>query len=384
MTSPDLAIVGGGLAGGLIALALAARRPDLSIALIEQGETFGGNHLWSFFGSDVADADRWLVAPLVGHAWPGHDVRFDGFARTLPQSYNSISSEALDRALQAALPPESRLTGRAVDLLTPTSVRFADGTTLATKGVIDARGSGDLTKLDLGWQKFVGQTLELASPHGLTRPIIMDATVDQSDGYRFVYVLPLGPRTLFVEDTYYHADPALDVPLLQSRIAAYAAAQGWQVAGVGRTETGVLPVCMGGDFASYWRGDGAGVARAGIAGGFFHAMTGYSLVEAVRVAQRVAALPDLSGAALHRDLHAAARAHWDGGAFYRLLARLLFRAADPAERHRILARFYRLDPARIDRFYAGGSTLGDKLRILSGKPPVPLGRAIAALGARTA
>ena len=33
----------------------------------------------------------------------------------------------------------------------------------------------------------------------------------------------------------------------------------------------------------------------------------------------------------------------------------------------------------IERFYAAGSTLGDKARILSGKPPVPLGAALTCL-----
>ena len=66
----DLAIVGGGLAGGLIALALAARRPDLSIRVVEAGDVLGGNHLWSFFDADVSREDRWLLTPLVCHAWP--------------------------------------------------------------------------------------------------------------------------------------------------------------------------------------------------------------------------------------------------------------------------------------------------------------------------
>jgi lycopene beta-cyclase len=61
---------------------------------------------------------------------------------------------------------------------------------------------------------------------------------------------------------------------------------------------------------------------------------------------------------------------------------MLFRAADPAERYRVLEHFYRLDPALIERFYAARSTMADKLRILSGRPPVPIGRALAAMWAR--
>lgn len=380
--APDILIVGGGLAGGLIALALAARRPEVRVAIVEGGETFGGNHLWSCFGSDIAEAHRWLVAPLVSHAWDGHDVRFADHARRLTQSYQSIESERLDAALRAALPAEALVTGAEAAVVTPDSVRLADGRTLAAKGVIDARGAGDLSALRLGYQKFMGQRLDLAAPHGLVRPVIMDASVDQADGYRFVYVLPFGPRSVFVEDTYYSDGADLDLPGLGARIADYAAAQGWQIEGVGRTETGVLPVCMGGDFERYWRDASPGVAKVGIRGGFFHAMTGYSLVEAVRVAIAVAEMPDLSGPALHAGLHRMAERHWRGQAYYRLLARLLFDAAEPAERHWVLSRFYRLDPGLIDRFYAGRSTICDKLRIMMGKPPVPLGRAIATLGAR--
>ena len=66
-THCDVAIVGGGLSGSLIALALARKHPGLDVRLIEGTDRIGGNHLWSFFTRDVAPADRWLVAPLVGH-----------------------------------------------------------------------------------------------------------------------------------------------------------------------------------------------------------------------------------------------------------------------------------------------------------------------------
>jgi lycopene beta-cyclase len=62
-------------------------------------------------------------------------------------------------------------------------------------------------------------------------PIVMDATVEQHDGYRFVYCLPFSPTELFVEDTYYSDGPEIDRDLLRDRIGDYAAAQGWQIAG---------------------------------------------------------------------------------------------------------------------------------------------------------
>ncbi|MGE3747495.1 MAG: lycopene cyclase family protein, partial [Sphingomonadaceae bacterium] len=55
------------------------------------------------------------------------------------------------------------------------------------------------------------------------------------------------------------------------------------------------------------------------------------------------------------------------------------RAAHPPQRWKLLDHFYRKDRALIRRFYAARSTLSDKIRLLSGKPPVPLGRAAGSL-----
>jgi lycopene beta-cyclase len=376
----DLAIAGGGLAGGLIALALRARRPELRVVVIEAGACAGGNHFWSCFAGDVGPADRWLIEPLIAHSWSGHDIRFPGQKRALQTPYASLTSARLDAALKTALPPGDLMLGTHVASLAPDAVTLGDGQVIRARAVIDARGPGDMRALDLGYQKFVGLHWRCAAPHGLARPIIMDACVDQAEGYRFVYVLPVSATELFIEDTYYSDGPELDVAGLQRRIAVYAARQGWDGAAGERIETGVLPVCMGGSLRHLWAAESPGVAKAGLRGGFFHALTGYSLPDAVRVALAIAQMRDLAGAPLHDALRGMARAHWRGQAFYRLLALMLFRAAEPAERWRVLARFYRLDPALIDRFYAGRSSLLDRLRILSGKPPVPIRSAIEALG----
>ncbi|MDX3898907.1 MAG: lycopene beta-cyclase CrtY [Sphingobium sp.] len=373
--SCDLAIVGGGLAGGLIALALAERRPDVRLLLIEQGAMFGGNHLWSFFDGDVPDADRWLVDPLVGHRWDkGHEVRFPAYRRTLATPYNSMPSSRLDARLRAVL-GERAIDSATVRALAPTSVTLADGRTIAARAVIDARGAGDLSALRCGWQKFVGAALRLDGPHGLDRPVIMDATVDQIDGYRFVYLLPFDTRTIFVEDTYYSDSPVLDEAALDARIAAYAAAQGWTVDAMGHRETGVLPVVHGGDFDRFWPRDDP-IARAGVRAGLFQPMTGYSLPDAVAFALWLADRPldDLA-----RSTRAYAAAHWRRGRYYRMLGKMLFGAAEPDRRYRIFEHFYRSRAPLIQRFYGGRSTMMDRMAILCGKPPVPIRSAMRAL-----
>ena len=377
MPSPSLIIVGGGLAGGLCALALAKARPGVAVTLVEAGAAIGGNHLWSFFDSDLSDAGCMLVGPMIAHRWPGYEVRFPTHRRRLGAGYNSIESEALDSAVRAALPTGAIVRASAT-ALTPTSVTLDDGQTLAADAVLDARGlSAAPQGLRCGWQKFVGQLLDIPQGHGLTEPIVMDATVDQADGYRFVYCLPFSPTTLFVEDTYYTDEPDLDREQLRERIADYCADGGWQIAGRSREEQGVLPVVIGGDFDRFWPA-GDTVARAGVRGGFFHSLTSYSLPEAVRFALWLASDAPLD-ASLGAATRARAVAHWHRSKFDRLLTRMLMRAADPPKRYKVLQRFYRLPAPLIERFYAGRSTLGDRMRILTGRPPVSFFRALSVL-----
>jgi lycopene beta-cyclase len=179
-----------------------------------------GNHVWSFFDTDLADDARWLVEPLVVHHWDSHGVRFLGGERTLPMGYNSITSARLDAVLEQTLPADMLLRGVAAVEVGAHHVTLADGRRIETGAVIDARGADSFPGLSGGWQKFVGQVVR-TGPHGIDAPIIMDACVDQHDGFRFVYVLPFTPDTLFVEDTYYSDTPRLDRDGLAGRIADY-------------------------------------------------------------------------------------------------------------------------------------------------------------------
>ena len=294
-------IAGGGLAGALTALALRKRRPEVEIILVEQGETFGGNHTWSFFDSDISDADRWIVDLVAHRHWADHEIRFPARQRVLPIGYNSIRSESLDRAMRDSFDPAHvRLRAR-IAALTPTSVQLEGGESLRGDAVIDARGPRDMPGFDLGWQKFVGRYLRFPRPHGIERPMIMDARIEQFDGYRFLYRLPVSDTELLIEDTYYSARRELDIAALEARIEADAAALGAGAPEIIEQEDGVLPVVMSGDIEALWTGDA--IPRVGIAGGFFHPTTSYSLPDAVANAGLIARQSDFTAPALHALLH---------------------------------------------------------------------------------
>lgn len=374
----DYVLVGGGLANALTALAVLDRNPGARLALVERGTTFGGNHTWSFHDGDVAPAADGVVQPLVAHAWPAYAVAFPGFERTLPTGYNTVTSQRLHQVLAARLrasPGAAAYTGREARHVGADHVILDDGARLDARLVIDARGPrADDMPAGTGFQKFVGLELELGRPMTATLPTLMDARVDQIDGFRFVYVLPLAVDRVLVEDTVYSTGSSLDTPALESRVLAYATRHlGLAVEHVVRREAGVLPLPLHAPSMA----DVPGPLRAGYAGGWFHPTTGYSFPMAVRLAMHVAthAPESVRGAALAR----LAATHERQARFAALLNRLLFGAVAPAQRRNVLARFYRLPEPTIRRFYAMTTTAGDRARIVCGRPPegLSLGAAIA-------
>ena len=376
--SADVLLVGGGLASSLIALRLKRERPDLRIILLERDARIGGEHTWCHFATDVSgEIANWL-APLIVHAWPGYEVRFPTHRRTLETPYLAITSQRLHAVMSDLLGADAWLGVEAAEVKTG-EVRLADGRRLTAPLVIDARGPRRSRRLVLGWQKFIGQEVRLAAPHGLARPIVMDATVAQLDGYRFLYVLPLAPDRLLIEDTRYSDTPALDRTQLTGDIFAYAARSGWAIQTIVREEHGILPIALAGDIDAYWAEATDQGADAGLRAALFHPTTGYSLPDAARQAEAIAALPELTTEAAREALIGMSKRAWRARSYYRFLNRMLFRAARPQRRYVVLERFYRLPRPLIERFYAGRLSPADKLRVLVGKPPVPIGAAMACL-----
>ena len=379
----DLILAGGGLANCLIAWRLIAQRPQIKLLVIERGPTLGGNHTWSFHDGDVSKSALADLHPLIAASWPRQSVHFPGHSRVFDVRYHAISSEKMHEVLSHAL-GERLILNAGVVAMTPTQVTLSDQRVLTAKCVIDGRGPDKDAPLALGFQKFLGLEVETEQPHGETVAVIMDATVEQIDGYRFFYTLPLSPTRILIEDTYYSDGPELDAPLLTGRVKAYAAAKGWKIKQIMRDEKGVLPVVLAGDMDAFWLRGQAGIPRAGLRASLFHPTTGYSLPDAVAFADALAASRDLSPAGVCRLVEAHARALWKSRGFFRLLNRLLFIAATPAQRVCVMERFYRLPGPLIERFFAGKLTMLDKAQIVLGKPPLPLSKAIGVIGEKSA
>ncbi len=365
----DHVILGGGLAGGLVALALANAGRGRQVTLIEGGTRLGGNHTWSFHRTDLGDEEWTLVAPLVTQQWAHQEVRFPGHRRVLEVGYATVTSEGFAAAVTARLAAAGvrLLLERRVAEVGPSLVRLEDGEIVRGRVVIDARGPAQLAAARAGYQKFVGLELALQSDGPWTLPLLMDATVSQGDGYRFFYLLPFSARRVLVEETTYSSSPSLEPSDVERRILAYTTAHGATVAEVLRREAGVLPLPLDGELDSPCA---TAPIAVGYRGGFFHPVTGYSLPLAARVALAVAKAGTLDETL--SAVRAVARQLEPQRRFGQLLNRLMFEAMPPASRWTAFDRFYRLPTPTIARFYASASTWGDRARILVGRPPAGL------------
>jgi lycopene beta-cyclase len=366
-------LVGGGLANSLIAYRLRVARPDLSVQIVERDATLGGRHTWSFHTGDLLAAQREWIAPLVERSWQGYEVRFPDLERRLGGGYHSVTSDRLHAVVTAALGDSVRF-GALVEDVMPDGARV-DGARLEAACVIDGRGFPSRHPLQLGYQKFLGQRLLLERPHGLRAPVLMDAKVAQEGGFRFFYLLPWDDVSLLVEDTRYSDTPDLDRTHLREEIARYAAGRGWILREILSEEEGVLPLPMGGSIEALLDQGTPGVPSVGMRAGLFHPTTGYSLPDAVRLADAIAAMPSLESAPVAAWVRRHAIEAWRQGSFFRFLNRMLFKAAAPERRYKVLEHFYRLPEEAIQRFYAGTLSNLDRLRLLTGKPPVPIARA---------
>lgn len=368
----DLVLVGGGLANGLIAYRLAEVRPEWNLLIVESEPELGGNHTWSFHTTDIPENCREWLAPLISKSWSNHEVAFPKRRRRMRGGYHSIRSEDFSARLRERLGEGVRCNERVIRL-SATEVVLASGERLRARAVLDGRGfSGSGPR---AYQKFLGQDLELNGPHGLTCPMLMDATVEQRDGFRFFYLLPWDETRVLVEDTRYSDGPEVSVEESREAIRAYVEQKDWSIRRVIREEIGSLPIPL----AESPQGPEIGAAPVGVRAGLFHPTTGYSLPEAVRFAESLSQIGSLSSGAVAECAAERRRRQGSQWTYLRLLNRMLFIGAGPQGRRRIFERFYGLSQGCIERFYAGALTTVDKARILVGRPPIPVRRALGCL-----
>ena len=378
-TQTDVILVGGGLANGLIALRLQMTRPETRVLIVESEKTLGGEHTWSFHTSDLTPDQLTWIRPLITRSWPSYRAMFPQFERTLSGGYHSVASTDFHRVLSKILGNAVWL-NKKVTTLSTHHVMLSDGSRINGQCVIDGRGFPANAHPFAGYQKFLGIDVTLSEPHGEADPILMDGRVPQVDGLRFFYTLPWSERTIQIGEARFSDSPEVIRKPFREAIEEYARRRGWKIKSVQREEVGILPAPMGGDVSDFNPGPDSstskGIPTSGVRAGLFHTTTGYSLPFALRFAEAVSALPILDSPNVFALGQQASREEWERAKYFRLLNRMLFKAAAPDQRFKMFQQFYRRSEKLIQRFYYGRLKPTDYVRIMTGKPPISLVRAM--------
>ena len=360
-------IAGGGLAGCLAALALARHRPELPFLIVEEKQTFGGDGYRLFADADLHADARALIAPFVTGHWPGFYTAFPGFTRKLRAEQSGFAAADLHAHMIAALTEKQYLLGTRVVAVREDALVLDGGETLKAQGAIDARGAANLSTLDLFYEAGLERDYRFRAPHRVDRPVLIDATVDQAGGLRFVRCIPVEEDRLVLADVCL-SDRAEADEGAGARLDAYVKARGWQKKRLLGERTTSRPLPLGGDFAAFWRLGGHRVAKLGLRGGFVHPLTGATIADAAETALLLAAQRDFSGGALHDLFAAETRTLWKRREPLRAATAAF--AAAPAEERRALAEsLARLDPAIITRLRADRLGLLDRMRVQKALKP---------------
>lgn len=356
-----LLIAGGGTAGCLAALAMARMRPDVPLLIVEERDRFGGDAFHWFADAEIDRDARPLIAPLVRHHWPGYYVAFPGHSRKLRIGMAGFGGKAVHAAMVETLRPEQYRLGTKIVAVRDDTLVLDGGETIKADGALDARGAANHSMLELLHAVRVEREYRTARPHGLDRPVLIDATIESGDGLIFVQAFPLATDRLILSEIQIsdRAQPAAGAP---ARLDTYASLRGWRDAAGAEPVEVSRPLVHGGDVAAFWRIGGARVGRLGLRGGFHHPLTGRAVADAAHIAMLLTRQASFAGADLDALLAEEARRLWRHREPQRdIIARIA--AAQPGERVALLERLMRLDAGLIARLHTGALRLIDRVRL---------------------
>lgn len=370
----DVVIVGGGLAGSLAALRLAVAKPDLHVVLVEANDRLGGTRTWNFRESDLDNPGsiEWL-RPMISKTWEGSSLQFPRMQRTLGGRWHSIRSEDLHKYVMEKMGDRVLLKAKGVRI-SESHVELENDHILAARCILDARGSVDpLPEGVYGYRKTLSLDVKLEGPHGLAEPVLIDANCPQLDGLRFFQLFPWDEKRLMVAETFYSDTPELNRERIVRSIRSFIERRGWKMVDQGREEMLATPIPMTSNYLT--KSQGGDPLPIGMRGGYFHATTGRSLPDSVRIAEFIAQIDDLTTQSARDRLMKFRRSWMTRQRFYRLLNRWLFYASEPSLRYTVLQHFYQQPTEVLERFESGRTSWSDRMRMLTAKPPVPFDRA---------
>lgn len=366
-------IKGAGFAGQMFAHLLYEHK--IPFELHEKADSLPNLQTWCFFESDLPENLKDLVWPLLSQRWSSHSVRFPSYTRQLDYGYLGIRSADLAKKSLEKFGDKIVLSSDLFLVSQELNLSLGEASQkIPSESVVDCSGWPQNQTFLRGYQKFYGLELFFPNGHGITEPVIMNATVPQKDGYRFFYLLPWSETEILVEDTYYSKTSELELSDLKTGILSWVHDNlpNQVTPKVIREEVGVLPIPL--ERIPIFSD------KIGAGSGLFHYVTGYTVPQTLKALSLVKNVilkkGQTSSVPTPQQWTQALRAREQNFSksigFYLLLNQFIFKSAPEGHEYKMLQHFYKKDIETIQRFYRGDLRAWDKISTFIGKPPVPI------------
>lgn len=198
----DLAIIGGGLVGSLLTLALRQYRPEIAFAVVESGPHFGGDFLEAGVVAEIPPALYELIDPLAVKVWPGCFVNY-------PRRSQHFADEILmldPRQLHLEIVDHPRaahcLAGSRVQAVAGKRIVHARGA-LAARLIVDANDARIQSDLEI---ERVTRYRDFRLHHDLDLPVLADMS-DTAGDWAFLQLFPVDAERIVVEHFRHRAAP---------------------------------------------------------------------------------------------------------------------------------------------------------------------------------
>lgn len=220
--SSDILLLGAGISGAVHALRFLERDSNLKIVALDDRSQRRRDHLFIFFPENLSSADREWIAPYCLPIGEAYDIYFSKGEQHCEALLWAASEEMLHKSLEDRLGQGLQWQAKVRNV--SGNLVFREDHSINTADLLlDARGVEShrmFRTLESHWPSKVTRAwrVQLSRPHELIHPVLIDARCDQSKGFHFFSLFPLGPLEIWMEQTLYLGPALSDVHLSNDEV----------------------------------------------------------------------------------------------------------------------------------------------------------------------
>ncbi|MGE3610408.1 MAG: lycopene cyclase family protein [Bacteriovoracaceae bacterium] len=348
MDSRPIIIIGAGIWGSLLGLRLKKCHPEIPFEIHEPTSSIGDGIAWAFAeDAIIAGALHWL-APLISSSWKSYETHFHKYQKKIQKNYHVVTQSDLEIMIKDELRE---------NLFLNSCITTEEALTRGAF-VFDTRNEGYYFKQSY-FKKTVGFSVDLNQSSQYFFPVMADISVQQRDQFRYLKILPVNSRTLYVKDIRKSLNDKIEIENVKNDVIDFLELKNLGIKSISIQETHVqvLPICKS-SFLEFPRV----INLTDIS----HDVTGECISDAVRLIDQIMKTSMRFGEVRsivegYREKKMKVRN------YYHFINNLIFKL-NPHRSYEFHQYLYQLPHPLIEKFHSGELSLKDIIESLMRKP----------------